>query len=68
MNKPLIKKFWSNGLFEPMNKRYFQLINRVTDLKNEILWDEIDTEKYLKDLIQFLKILQMLKKVLISIK
>ena len=43
--KPLIKKFWSNGLFEPMNKRYFQLINRATDLKNEILWDEIDTEK-----------------------
>ena len=28
-----------------MNKRYFQLINRATDLKNEILWDEIDTEK-----------------------
>lgn len=26
---PLLKKFWSNGLFEPMNKRYFSLIQRI---------------------------------------
>ncbi len=26
---PLIKNFWSNGIFEPMDKRYFQLINRL---------------------------------------
>lgn len=26
---PLLKKFWSGGVFEPMDKRYFQLINRM---------------------------------------
>jgi asparagine synthase (glutamine-hydrolysing) len=26
---PLLKKFWSGGVFEPMDKRYFQLINRI---------------------------------------
>lgn len=30
---PLIKRFWSQGLFEPMDTRYFQLINRSSDLK-----------------------------------
>lgn len=26
---PLIKKFWSKGLFGPMNKRYFHIISRI---------------------------------------
>ena len=25
---PMLRRFWSNGLFEPMDKRYFQLIDR----------------------------------------
>jgi len=29
---PLLKKFWSKGLFEDMDRRYFSLINRLTDL------------------------------------
>lgn len=31
---PLIKKFWSKGVFESMDRRYFQLINRTSDLKD----------------------------------
>lgn len=29
---PLIKRFWSKGLFEDMDRRYFNLINRLSDL------------------------------------
>tara|TARA_B100001029_G_scaffold178455_1_gene185263 strand:+ start:311 stop:2128 length:1818 start_codon:yes stop_codon:yes gene_type:complete len=31
---PLIKRQFSNGLFDPMNKRYFNLINRSFHLRN----------------------------------
>lgn len=37
--KPLLKQFWSEGLFEDIDKRYFQLINRAPQLGNEIRWD-----------------------------
>lgn len=30
---PMLKCFWSQGLFEDMDRRYFQLINRSPDLK-----------------------------------
>ncbi|MDF1677164.1 MAG: asparagine synthase (glutamine-hydrolyzing) [Legionellaceae bacterium] len=33
--KPLLKRFWSEGLFEPLDKRYFSLVNRAPDLKKE---------------------------------
>jgi asparagine synthase (glutamine-hydrolysing) len=31
--KPLIKEFWSNGLFEPRDQRYFRLINRSNTIE-----------------------------------
>lgn len=31
--KPLMKEFWSNGLFEPMDQRYFRLINRANTIE-----------------------------------
>lgn len=37
--KPLFKKFFSKGLFESLDKRYFRLINRAPDLTNEVNWD-----------------------------
>jgi asparagine synthase (glutamine-hydrolysing) len=40
--KPLIKKFFSKGLFEPIEKRYFNLINRAPDLGNEINWEALN--------------------------
>ncbi|HWK38369.1 MAG TPA: asparagine synthase (glutamine-hydrolyzing) [Hyphomicrobium sp.] len=40
--KPLIKEFWRDGLFGPMDERYFRLINRANDMKEEIAWDDLD--------------------------
>ncbi|MFA6127017.1 MAG: asparagine synthase (glutamine-hydrolyzing) [Bacteroidales bacterium] len=37
--KPMLRQFWSEGLFESMDRRYFQLINRAPDLGDEIRWD-----------------------------
>lgn len=31
--KPLIKEFWSNGLFEEKDQRYFRLINRANTIE-----------------------------------
>tara|TARA_Y100001968_G_C19439824_1_gene761879 strand:+ start:389 stop:2302 length:1914 start_codon:yes stop_codon:yes gene_type:complete len=43
--KPMVKKFLSQGLFENMEKRYFNLINKSLDFENEIYWNEINQEK-----------------------
>lgn len=40
--KPMIKNFWSRGLFESMDKRYFDLISRSADMGDEIEWQELD--------------------------
>ncbi|MBI3741902.1 MAG: asparagine synthase (glutamine-hydrolyzing) [Chloroflexi bacterium] len=37
--KPLLQEFWREGLFEPMDARYFRLINRAPSLNDEIRWD-----------------------------
>lgn len=39
--KPLLQSFWKEGLFEEMNKRYFRLINRAPDMKDEVRWSEL---------------------------
>ena len=36
--KPMLKQFWSNGLFETINRRYFALVNRAPTLEKEINW------------------------------
>lgn len=43
--EPLIKKFWSNGLFGPMSHRYFNLIQRIDDIK-EIINPEVFSKDY----------------------
>ena len=40
--KPLIKQFWSKGLFEPLDQRYFSLINRANDFSGEIDMQALD--------------------------
>ena len=37
--KPLLQEFWREGLFDSMDKRYFRLVNRANELKEEINWD-----------------------------
>ncbi|MDA1044493.1 MAG: asparagine synthase (glutamine-hydrolyzing) [Verrucomicrobia bacterium] len=39
--KPLLCEFWRQGLFEDMDRRYFQLINRAPHLGDEINWDAL---------------------------
>jgi asparagine synthase (glutamine-hydrolysing) len=36
--KPLLQEFWRDGLFEDLDRRYFRLVNRASDLKDEIDW------------------------------
>ncbi len=43
--KPMMKQFWKQGLFDEMDKRYFDLINRSSDLKNIINWNHFDSNK-----------------------
>jgi len=37
--KPMLQEFWREGLFEDMDRRYFRLINRAPNLKDEIRWE-----------------------------
>ena len=39
--KPLLQKFWREGLFEDMDRRYFRLINRSSGLGPEIRWERL---------------------------
>jgi asparagine synthase (glutamine-hydrolysing) len=36
--KPLLQRFWRQGLFEPLEKRYFALIDRGMDLDGEVVF------------------------------
>ncbi len=47
--KPLMIKFWSEGLFQPMDQRYFRLIDRASDMKEVIAWEQLDQSKVFKD-------------------
>jgi asparagine synthase (glutamine-hydrolysing) len=37
--KPLLRSFWSQGLFDELDARYFRLINRAPDLHDEVNWE-----------------------------
>ena len=39
--KPMLKSFWSKGLFDDADKRYFSLINRAPDMQDCIYWDKL---------------------------
>ncbi|MBM4447426.1 MAG: asparagine synthase (glutamine-hydrolyzing) [Chloroflexi bacterium] len=40
--KPLMKEFWSDGLFEDRDRRYFRLISRANTLKEEVNWKVLE--------------------------
>lgn len=40
--KPMIKEFWREGLFEDLDRRYFRLIDRSTDMAGEVDWTALD--------------------------
>jgi asparagine synthase (glutamine-hydrolysing) len=39
--KPMLKQFWSNGLFDTITQRYFALVNRAPTLEKEINWNAL---------------------------
>ena len=41
--KPLLKEFWSDGLFEDLDARYFRLINRAPHLGPEVDFESLGT-------------------------
>lgn len=41
--KPMIKSFWKDGVFDPLDARYFRLINRAPEIGNEIHMDAINS-------------------------
>lgn len=46
--KPLLKEFWRDGLFDPLDERYFRLIDRSSDIKDEINWNLFNHEYVLE--------------------
>lgn len=40
--KPMIRDFWKDGLFSPMNERYYRLIDRSLNFKDTINWNEFN--------------------------
>ena len=40
--KPMIKEFWREGLFEELDRRYFRLVDRSTDMVGEVDWSALD--------------------------
>lgn len=47
--KPLIKEFWREGLFESIDARYFRLVDRSTDMVDEVDWSSLNKEKVFED-------------------
>lgn len=41
--KPMLRTFWSKGLFDEQDKRYFQLINRASAMEDCIRRDKLTT-------------------------
>ncbi|HEY7450959.1 MAG TPA: asparagine synthase (glutamine-hydrolyzing) [Candidatus Limnocylindria bacterium] len=41
--KPMLQEFWAEGLFEPMDRRYFRLVSRGNAHRDEIRWDQLGT-------------------------
>lgn len=50
--KPLLKKFWSHGLFDSLEKRYFSLIDRGMDLDGEVILSPEEKEHVFNQFLQ----------------
>jgi asparagine synthase (glutamine-hydrolysing) len=40
--KPLLRQFFAEGMFGPLDRRYFRLIDRSVDMENEVEWECLD--------------------------
>jgi asparagine synthase (glutamine-hydrolysing) len=42
--RPLIQEFWREGLFQDLDRRYFRLIDRSTDMVGEVDWTALNKD------------------------
>ena len=47
--KPLIAQFWGQGLFGPLDERYFRLVDRSAELADEIDWSDLDRARVFEE-------------------
>lgn len=47
--KPLMAEFWREGLFGPLDERYLRLVDRSTDMVDEVDWEALDRRKVIED-------------------
>jgi asparagine synthase (glutamine-hydrolysing) len=47
--KPLISEFWREGLFGGLDERYFRLIDRSTDMEQEVDWCALDRSRVFEE-------------------
>lgn len=45
--KPMMREFWRDGLFGNVDERYFRLVDRSTDVTDEVDWRALDKSKVL---------------------
>lgn len=50
--KPLLKQFWSRGLFEPLEQRYFALVDRGLDLDGEVVLTDAEKKHVYNEYLQ----------------
>jgi asparagine synthase (glutamine-hydrolysing) len=43
--KPLMTEFWREGLFGGLDERYFRLVDRSTDMEEEVDWAALDKSR-----------------------
>ncbi len=43
--KPMMKEFWRDGLFGDLDARYFRLVDRSTDMAEEVDWSQLDKSR-----------------------
>ena len=47
--KPMIAQFWRDGLFGPIDERYLRLVDRSSDMTDEVDWSALDRERVFED-------------------
>jgi len=43
--KPMMREFWRDGLFDDLDARYFRLIDRSSDMVQEVDWGSLDKKR-----------------------
>lgn len=47
--KPMMREFWREGLFESLDSRYFRLVDRSSDMQEEVDWSALDRQRVFED-------------------